>query len=210
MASDKGHTRRCTLVASFRLKEKAAETICRALGGEGAVTHTTCKNWYKRSREGDSNLKDRERRGKTRRRCKLRNNSRILEEINCELRREKQEIYLLHRQNTDTWKRVSKCGSENASLEPQHLKGSRLMTGSFIARAHDAGTRGKLRRMKKDWEHNLVAARGTCNLHSRERTWRLRAKAAHQHANCERLLQKSACHSERSGPNAGRCGERSA
>lgn len=38
--------------------------ICCALG-KGAVTHTTCKKQYKRSRKEDFNLKDRERSGQS-------------------------------------------------------------------------------------------------------------------------------------------------
>jgi len=51
---------RFTIHFTFHLKKKAAEAIemIRAAYGENAVSHTTCKRWYQKFRQGDFSLED--------------------------------------------------------------------------------------------------------------------------------------------------------
>ena len=64
MAISKEHIR-YSIHLAFHLKKNAAEAaemFCAAYG-ESAVTHTTCKRWYQKFREGDFDLSDRPRSG---------------------------------------------------------------------------------------------------------------------------------------------------
>jgi len=52
---------------AFHLKKNAAEAIvmiCAAYG-ENAISHTTCKTWYQKFRQGDFSLKDEPRAGRS-------------------------------------------------------------------------------------------------------------------------------------------------
>ncbi|KAL6258215.1 hypothetical protein P5V15_010143 [Pogonomyrmex californicus] len=50
---------------AFHLKKNAAEAIAMicAAYGENAVSHTTCKRWYQKFRQGDFSLEDEPRAG---------------------------------------------------------------------------------------------------------------------------------------------------
>ncbi|KAL6265801.1 hypothetical protein P5V15_002618 [Pogonomyrmex californicus] len=64
MAITKEHIR-FSIHFAFYLKKNAAEAtamICAAYG-ENAVSHTTCKRWYQKFRQGDFSLEDEPRAG---------------------------------------------------------------------------------------------------------------------------------------------------
>jgi len=65
MAITKGHIRFSPHFA-FHLKKNAAEVIAMiyAAHGENTVSHTTCKKWYQKFRQGDFNLEDQPRTGR--------------------------------------------------------------------------------------------------------------------------------------------------
>lgn len=65
MAITKEHIR-FSIHFAFHLKKNAAEAaemICAAYG-ENAVSHSTCKRWYQKFRQGDFSLKDEPRTGR--------------------------------------------------------------------------------------------------------------------------------------------------
>jgi hypothetical protein len=61
MLFDRGHIRHWILfgtLLAFRVKKNAAATSCTL--NKSTMTHRTRKDWYKRFREGDFDLKDKE------------------------------------------------------------------------------------------------------------------------------------------------------
>ncbi|KAL6268357.1 hypothetical protein P5V15_001490 [Pogonomyrmex californicus] len=66
MAITKEHIR-FSIHFTFHLKKNAAEAtamICAAYG-ENAISHTTCKRWYQKFRQGDFSLEDEPRAGRS-------------------------------------------------------------------------------------------------------------------------------------------------